>query len=125
MTISSRTSQGAATTVARFAVADMECAGCVAKVEEAIAKVDGISAVTTSLVARRVAVQQLPAIAAAAVERPAAIIQGFLSRQGLEGGNVDLAVPTSDDGGAMAPERSGAIVGRFIGINLFFDFDYR
>ncbi len=57
MTISSRTSQGAATTVSRFAVADMECAGCVAKVEEAIARVDGISTVTTSLVARRVAVQ--------------------------------------------------------------------
>ncbi len=47
---------GGTTASSQFAVADMECAGCAAKVERAIQDLDGIASVSTSVVAQKVTV---------------------------------------------------------------------
>ena len=48
--------------LSQFTVQDMECAGCVAKVERAIHNLDGVAHISTSLMAQKVKVHYHPAL---------------------------------------------------------------
>ena len=70
-----------------------------------------------------VAVDQGPAVVVAAVEQKTAVVERNLVGQGFERGDVDGVSASGDDGGAVAPQWAGAIVGGREGLYFFFDLD--
>src|SRR5206468_3247520 len=65
---------------------------------------------------------EFPALFSALKKRPAAVVQGLGLFERLQAAGEKLFSDPYQAGGAAAPERPGAVVGRFVTVNVLLDF---
>ena len=66
---------------------------------------------------------ELPAVLFAFEQRPTAVVQGFGVRDGLNAAGEKVFAAAHQASGPAAPERAGAIIGRFVSVKVLLSFD--